>query len=423
VSYTDGVKIADPADEPADIQDVFVARQPIFNSKMDVYGYELLYRSSMSGSFDAANGARATSDVITASFLNIGIDRLVGGARAFINFDAELLLSAVPEMLPPGKVVIELLESISVTDEVIAKCRKLKQSGFQIALDDFSCQHQLERLIPLADIIKIDFRETSANDQRTLAAEFRRRKIRTLAEKVETPVEFQSASMTDYTYFQGYFFARPATMQGSRIRPVKQAYFRLLEESAKNELDFRRIEDLLKHEPVLTSQLLRYLNSALFGWNGRIRSIRHALSLLGTEEFRKWAAMIALSGIAGDCPRVLVATSIIRGRFCELVGTQAGLWGRRSELFLMGLLSLLDAILNQKFSAILPELHLPSDVNDVLIGNDDGSPLSRLHAMAKAFERADWRTASDHALALKVPESALIDGYYEAVRWANQLSA
>jgi EAL and modified HD-GYP domain-containing signal transduction protein len=196
-----------------------------------------------------------------------------------------------------------------------------------------------------------------------------------------------------------------------------------VEETAKHELNFRRIEEVLKHEPVLTSQLLRYLNSALFGWNGRISSIRHALSLLGTEEFRKWSAMIALCGIAADCPRALVACSIIRGRFCELAGAQAGLTERRSELFLMGLFSLLDVILNQPFSGILPDLHLSSDVNDVLAGKNDAGPLNRLHAMVKAFEQADWRAVSESARALDVPESMLVDYYYEAVQWANQFSA
>lgn len=425
VSYTARVEnfsVPDDAAADAAVQDVFVARQPIFNNKMDVYGYELLYRSGMSNGFDGANGASATSSVITASFLNIGIERLVGKARAFINFDDELLLSSVPEMLPPDKVVIELLETVRVTDELIVKCRKLKERGFQIALDDFSCQYQFERLVPLADIIKIDFRQTTESDQKKLAGDFRRRRIRTLAEKVETPDEFQAASVTDYTYFQGYFFARPATVQASRIKPVKQAYFRLLEETAKPELDFRRIEELLKHEPVLTSQLLRYLNSATFGWNGRISSIRHALTLLGTDEFRKWSAMIALCGVANHCPRALVASSIIRGRFCELVGAQAGLSERRSELFLMGLFSLLDAILNQKFSAILPDLHLAEDVNNVLIGYDHASPLSQLFSMANAFERADWGAVSGIANLLQVPESTLMSGYYEAVNWANHLS-
>ena len=145
--------------------------------------------------------------------------------------------------------------------------------------------------------------------------------------------------------------------------------------------------------------------------------------LLGAEEIRKWAAMIALSGIAGHRPRALVASSIIRARFCELIGTQTGLGDRGSELFLMGLFSLLDAILNQPFSAILPDLHLPADINNILLGaGDDYGAIGQLHGMARAFEQADWCAISQNGLSLKVPQSALIDGYYEAVRWANHLS-
>lgn len=401
--------------------DVFVARQPILNKKMEVYGYELLYRSGMRNSFDGTDSVQATSDVITASFLNIGIERLVGPGRAFINFDRDLLLTAVPESLPPGRVVIELLETIEVDEAVVSKCRKLKKNGFQIALDDFSFQHQFERLIPLADIIKIDFRQTDALEQKKLAAEFGRRGIRVLAEKVESPEEYHSASTMDYAYFQGYFFAYPTTVHSSRVSPNRGMHLRLLQETTQAELDFSRVEALLKTEPALTSQLLRYLNSALFSWNDRIHSIVHALMLLGTEGFRKWAAIVTLCGMAQDRPRALIACSVIRARFCELIGVKAGLANRSSELFMMGLFSLLDAILNQPLNVILADLHLAADLVDVIVGTRKQNTLSRIYAMARAFERADWPTISAMSIALGITEADLAAAYFEAVQWANNI--
>lgn len=408
--------------EPELPSDLFVARQPILNKQLEVYGYELLYRSGMQTSFDGTRSAvRATSEVITASFLNIGINRLVGAGRAFINFDRELLLSPVPEALPREKVVIEILETVQVDEAIVSKCRALKQSGYQIALDDFDYHGQLERLIPLADIIKIDFRQTPAPAQRKLAEELVRRGKRILAEKVETHEEFGSAFETGYTYFQGYFFATPTTVQSSRVNPAKLTYLKLLEETSHPELDFRHIEELLKHEPGLTWQLLRYLNSAAFSWNGQIRSIGHALALLGVEEFRRWAAIVILCGMGHDRPRALIACSVIRARLCELIGAKVGLGERRAELFLMGLFSMLDAILNQPFPAILPDLHLPADIGEVLAGHEYLTILDQVYSIPRAIERGEWAALIAASRDLHVTSTDLMSAYSESVDWANRI--
>src|SRR5579872_4897561 len=189
----DSMPVEAVAPAPDTAGELFVARQPIFNRKKEIYAYELLHRSSMENRFDGTDNARATTNVIAGSFLNIGMNKLVGASRAFINFDRTLLLSPLPLALPPEKVVIELLETIEVDDDVIARCRELRRLGFAIALDDYDPGSPSQRLVDLANIIKIDFRLMDSAARKEHTAEFRKRRISLLAEKVETPDEFQAA--------------------------------------------------------------------------------------------------------------------------------------------------------------------------------------------------------------------------------------
>ncbi len=401
---------------------VYVARQPILDRKLDVSGYELLYRSGFGNSFNETDQVRATSDVVNGAFLIIGIERLIGKSRAFINFDQTALLGGLPLALTPEKVVIELLETVEADDAVLSRCRELKRRGFKLALDDYLPRPSTEPLIALADYVKIDFRQTEVSDRLALARDFRRRGIATVAEKVETEEEYQSARDMGYSLFQGYFFARPSTIQSGAVRPIKKNYIQLLQETTREELDFDRVEHLLKHEPALTYQLLRYLNSAMFAWHGEIRSVRHALVLLGAEELRKWAAIVVLCGMAMDRPPVLLACSVVRARLCELLGAKIGLARRSSELFLMGMFSMFDAILNRPLHEVLGELHLPEDLHNVLLGGSGPGNIQDLYSLVKALERADWQNVAQKASELNVSETIVPEMYCAAVDWANEIA-
>jgi len=403
--------------------DIYVARQPILDRKLEVSGYELLYRSGIQSSFPNERSDLATSKVINGAFLIIGIERLIGKTRAFINFDQQVLLGALPLALAPDKVVIELLESVVADDAVLARCRELKRLGFKIALDDYLPSPMTEPLLALADYVKIDFRQTSPAERLSLSRDFRRRGIATVAEKIETEEEYQSALAMGYSFFQGYFFAKPSTVHSGSVRPIKKNYLQLLQETTREELDLDRVELLLKHEPALTFQLLRYMNSAMFSWQAEIRSVRHALVLLGAEELRKWAAIVVLCGMALDRPPALLGCAVVRARLCELLGSQVGLARRSSELFLMGMFSLFDAILNRPLKDVLSELHLPPDIHNILLGGSDPRNIYHIYSLVRALERADWQNVADDAAQLRIPEAVVPELYCAAVDWANEFSA
>lgn len=401
--------------------DVFVARQAVFDRRLNVFGYELLFRSCLENFFDGSDGALASSQVITNSFFSIGVEKLLAGKRGFINFPRKLLVEGCASILPKETAVIEILETVEADEEVMAACRKLKRRGYLLALDDF-VPRDGAGLTRLADIIKVDFRATSAAEQQALVSRYGRRGIRMLAEKVETQAEFERARRMGYVYFQGYFFARPVIIQGQEVAGFKLNYLRILQEIHNPELEYKRLEELLKPEVSLSYKLLHYVNSAAFGFTRSIESIREALVLVGEDEIRKWISLVVLPQLAGNRPAELVLTAVVRARFCELIARPAGLGRRAPELFLMGLFSLLDVMMNRPLKELLGQLHLVSDVCAALLGEArSGTSLADVHALVLANERAEWDTLSAAAGRLGVAREQIAELYVNALGWADQV--
>lgn len=409
-------------DAQSNSNEVYVARQPILDQNQNLFGYELLYRSSLKNAFDGVDPTKATSRLIANSFLTIGIDRLAGERPAFINFGRTMLVDGYVAILPEESVVVEILEDVQPDAEVIAACQNLKERGYLLALDDFVCAEGLETLVDLADIIKVDFRLSTPETQVQLAKRFAKRKIRMLAEKVETQQEFKAAKAAGYELFQGYFFSKPAVVSAKEVPGFKLNYLRILQQISRPELDLRRIEEIVKYEASLVHRLLRYVNSAHFGWKQEVQSVRHALALLGENEIRKWISLVALCGMAGDKPNQLVVNAVMRGRFCELISRYVGLSQRGSELFLMGMFSLLDAVLDMPIASILEDVHLPKDVRETLLGQaPDASSLKGILELARAYERPDWTAIEAIANSLGVPVSIVPQAYLESVELADQI--
>ena len=246
--------------------DVFVARQAIFDRKRQLHAYELLYRSDAArNEFDGTDAAAATRQVISSTLLSIGLENILCGKKAFLNFDHRLLSDGMHLSLPRQAIVIEILESVQPTADLIALCQSIHEQGYSIALDDFVSQPQFEPLTRIAKLIKVDFRATPKEEQRRLLRTYQPRGIAMLAEKVETHEEFEWAQRAGYDLFQGYFFARPVIISGRQIPAVQATCLRLLRETQQKELDFKRLEVLIREDVSLTFKLLRYANSALFG--------------------------------------------------------------------------------------------------------------------------------------------------------------
>jgi c-di-GMP-related signal transduction protein len=402
--------------------DVLVARQAIFDRDRRVHGYELLFRSAAGqNEFDGTEGGLATRQVLANSLLVIGLENLVGSKKAFVNFGRGPLLQGWHSALPPENTVIELLENVEVDDEVLEACRELRRQGYQLALDDFVFRAGCERLLDVADLVKIEIQSMPRPEQKVLVRSYRARGLQTLAEKVETHEQFEWARDAGYDLFQGYFFARPVIVRGRKIPAAKVHCMRLLQEAQRHELDFDRLEALILEDVSLSYQLLRYVNSPLFGISNRIRSIRQALLFFGENELRKWIALATLARTADDKPGELILHSLVRARFCESLAL-AGERGSEQSAFLMGLFSLLDALIDRPIEEALSEMNLAPEIAAVLNGKaPEGDALGRLYNLAKAYEIADWARVEELASQVSIPTGTLAEVYCASAGWAQQI--
>jgi len=402
--------------------EVFVARQPVFDRQRQIYGYELLYRSDPSSNqFDGTEATSATQQVISSTLLSVGLEKILGGKKAFVNFNERLLREGVHQSLPREATVIEILESVEPTAELVELCRGIHTEGYTIALDDFVSSPEVEPLTQVAQLIKVDVRTTCQAEQERLLRTYRPRGIALLAEKVETHEEFNWARCAGYDYFQGYFFARPSVIRGQQLPTSKLNCLRLLSEMQKTELDLNRLEDLIRVDVALTYKLLRYVNSALFGRHEKIQSIKHALVVVGTDKLRHWVALATLSILATDKPGEVATLSIVRARFCELLIKLTRI-ELRDEAFLMGMFSLLDAFLDCPLDEALRSVSLNPDIAQVLLGTAaDGNQLWMVHQLIRRYEIGDWDEVERLARVCGFPAAAVTDAYLDATQWANTM--
>ncbi len=401
--------------------DIFVARQPIFDRARQLSGYELLFRSSAdSNQFDGAGAVSATSQVIANSLFSIGLENIVGSNKAFINFDDELLRSGLHTMLPRDHIVLEILETVRPDADLIALCRNLRSEGYTIALDDFVADPAFEPLTQIAQIIKVDIQATPQPEQERLLRTYRPRGIAMLAERVETAEEFERARSAGYDHFQGFFFARPTVVKGRQIPAAKLNCLRLLAELQNSELDFDRLQAMISQDLSFSYKLLRYVNSALFSPRTEINSIGQALMILGETGLRHWIAIAALPELAKDKPGELVTHSLVRASFCERLADMAGL-RERSQGFLMGMFSLLDALIDVPLEEALQQLHVSQRIAAALLGTAREQDLWRaIYRMACLYEKCDWNGVKAAASALGIATSNLALAYSESTLWAQR---
>jgi c-di-GMP-related signal transduction protein len=396
----------------------YLARQPILNRARELFAYELLFRNSLQNSCDGLDLELASTSVLDTSFL-IGFEKITAGHLMFINCPRDFLLRDYVSLFPPSSVVVEILETIKPDQEVIDACQRLKQAGYSIALDDFVYSPAWAPLIALADIIKVDFRTTDPLEQNALVSRFAGKNIRMLAEKVETQEEYAAGMQMGYSLFQGYFFCRPEMMQHRALPSSKLAYLELLQAATAPEFDIQELASKIKHEATLTFRLLRYLNSAAFGLRSEIHSVPHALSLLGERELRKWIAVVSVGVLASGKPDELMIVPLIRGRFCELMAPLAGMPGHANDLFLMGLLSVMDAILDQPLDSILADLPVRREIKAALQART--GLYWHLLEIAIAHERADWEKVSFLVSGIGMKEEQVSALYISAVDWSTAL--
>lgn len=394
----------------------FVARQPIFDRMQNVFGYELLFRDGLENCFHADPEAASRSTLDTS--LLLGLNTLCDGRRAFINCTRDVLLKDLVTLLPPEQTVVEILETVEPGDRVIAACKRLKESGYLIAMDDFAPNDPRAPLCEFADILKIDFRATKLEERVGLMRRFASAKRRMLAEKLETPQEFKQARDMGFVLFQGYFFRRPEVLTTREVPASKLHYLRLLEMVCRAELDLRELEKMIKQEASICYRLLRYLNSPLFGFSLEIKSVRHAMAILGEREMRRWIRLVVTVAAAEQKCSELVLVGLGRARFCELLSTQLR---SGSDLFLMGLLSVMDAILEVPMDVVLQQVPVEKETKSALLGQ--ASPLRPLYRLMLAQESGEWDATVQLAEQLKLSNEEVADKWWQAVQWAQNATA
>jgi len=390
---------------------------------LKVAGYELLFRSSHANFCDSIDDVGATSQVIVNAVLGVGLDRLLGGKPAFINFDRTLLLGDWTTLMPPDKVVIEILESVQPDQEVISACNRLHTQGYALALDDCLGDARTAAFAPFVDLLKVDFRQTTPLDQGQILNRYKKLSLKMVAEKVETDAEFRRAHQQGYDYFQGYFFARPTVLQAARLPPSQANSLRLMKQIQREELDFDAIEDLVRRDVSFSRSLLKYLNSAAFHFASRVESVRQGLFLLGTDEIRKWAWMASLTSLGQNRPVVLMTHVLMRGRFCETIAASARLTSGAADPFLLGMFSLLDAILQRPLAGILDDLNIASSLRHALVGlADRDDPLAQILRIVRSYELGDWLEVTRTAREIGITADALGTCYLESLSWVESVA-
>jgi len=396
----------------------FVARQPIFDRSEKVFGYELLFRDGIEDYFRASDADAASRSTVDSSLL-MGLDVLCDGRRAFINCTRDVLLNDHVTLLPSEQTIVEVLESVEADGLVLAACQRLKEAGYLIALDDFVANDPREPLTDLADILKVDFKRTTVEERGAMIKRYGPWRCRMLAEKVETHEEFHLARNQGFLYFQGYFFRKPEIMTAHEIPANRINYLRMLQAVSRAELDLREVENVLKSEASLCYRLLRYMNSAVFGFGTEIHSVRHALSLIGEREIRRWVRLVAAVGAGQQKSSELVLCALTRARFCELLApkVQHG----DSDLFFLGLLSLMDVILEMPMASVLEKVSVDHETKAVLLGSINH--LRPLYQLMLAQESGAWDQTTGLAQQLHLSESGVAESYWQAMQWTRTVSS
>jgi EAL and modified HD-GYP domain-containing signal transduction protein len=394
----------------------YMGCQPILDASYRLFGHELLFRSGPKNAF-SGDGVDATRQVIDGA-LTMSLDATTGDGKIFVNCTREALTEELVTLLPAQRTVLEILETLEVDDEIFNACVKLKKNGYEIALDDYTPNPSMDRLLELADYAKLDFR---ACDEPTLDA-IRKHlapyKMQLLAEKVETEQEFELGRVQGFIYFQGYFFAKPLMLEEQDIAPDKTICLQLLAMVTQPDCDRMMIERLLMTDSALCFRLLRLVNSAGMGIRNPIRTVKQAMLMIGERELYKLIVVASAMRLADENPvaKQLIVLALRRARFCELMAPAARQSG--GEQYLIGMLSAMDAMLRTPIRKVLEKLPLRQEAAGVLLG-EQGLAAYPLQLLL-AYEAQDWPTVDRLCSRMHVPQQRLIDVFGASQRWGSE---
>ncbi len=346
---------------------------------------------------------------------------MTGDLPAYINFHTDSLIRHFPSFLDPKNVVIEILEDVELSDELVASVKALKAKGYRLALDDHDFNSKWAVLYPYIDIIKVDILAVTMLEISRFARELADSEIILLAEKVETAQEFEKLKMLGFTLFQGYFFAKPEMLKQKKLTTTKQNILDLISLASNAHLDIDKVSEIFRSDPGLSYKLLRFINSPTYGSSQEITSLKHALIYIGELELKKFIALLSLSDLSEGKCREIMHLSLIRAKFCEFVSHAKNDPENPPKAFLTGILSLIDGILDHDIESVLKVLPIHEDIKSAL--RNENNYLSDYLTLAKEVEQGNWQQGERIIADLNIDAELCFDAYIQSLKWADEMLA
>lgn len=395
----------------------YVARQPILNIKEETVGYELLFRDSHENSFPGIDPDEATSKIITQNHLTLGLEQICQNKTVFINFHQDSLLHHFPTSLETKSTVIEILESIELSDDLINACIMLKKQGYTLALDDHNFEEQWRVLYPHIGIIKVDITSFDKLDIE-LFAEFIKTEyphITLLAERVETEDEFKFLKESGYKLFQGYHFARPEVLQQNAITPDKTKLLNLIGLMAQPEVSFEEIAKIVETDPTISFKLLRFISTSAMSTRSKITTVKNAISFLGLYEIRKFIALIAVANLSEHNCAELYNTALMRAKFCEYMEQANSQFEDISKAYLTGMLSMVAAMLKTSPEVVVPKLPISQSMQAAILQKE--GELGAYIKICEAYESGNWKEVKAISEQVNLDMNEIGEAYHLALQW------
>lgn len=398
----------------------YIGRQVIIDRDQNILGYELLFRHAANATqahFD--NAFEAGAQVISTFLTQMGTDWRLGDNLAVINVTSSMLDSELLELLPPTRIVLEIIDP-SPSQATLTACRELRAKGYALAFNDTPALPIGQPWLELADYLYFSVRD---RDLAALAGRIRalgRHDAKLIAKCLETPGEFKACLDMGFDYFQGHHFARPETLS---IKTLDPAYGRMIDllNLVRTNADTADIETAIKRDVALPARLIQYINSVGFGASRPVYSIRQALAIMGYRQLYRWLSLLVVTSASATTPPALARMALIRARLMEQLGQLRLIGTERDNLFVVGLFSLLNVILDMPMETLLQMLSPPDTISAALLHRQ--GPYGAWLALAEACENIDAELVDTLARQLTLSAEQVNHAHLDALAWVEELAA
>lgn len=395
----------------------FIARQPILDTAKNVFAYELLFRDGKNNCYPPAEKSEATEKLIAQKYRILTLDDISCSKTSFINFQSNSIADDLSSSLDPENVVIELSAGSSKMDELTYVCQQVKKMGYKVALENCRVESDMSQLLPHIDLLKVKTERSEYDSLSRNINQFLDANVKLIADQVNTHEDFHICKGVGFDYFQGYFFSKPEAVSHQQLPTSKLTLVELMGASSSATFDLEGINRVIEQDVGLSYMLLRFINNPAINKRYKITSLRHALNYMGEVEIKKFIALLALTNLSDDKPLELIHLSLVRAKFCDLVGIEKNLGSNPPTAFLVGLFSMLDALLDRDMQTLVEKLPLVEEVKLALCGAQND--LSVYLMLAKAFESGNWLKVIRISKVLEIDQKLLHSLFNEAVLWGN----